>query len=313
MFKVTIIGTGSVGSTIAYTLATQSLASEIVMVDVNIEKSLGEALDIRQGMPFCGPVKIYSGTYEDAKNSNVVIITSGVARKAGQSRLDLAQTNVSILRDITEKIVPQAPNAIYIIVANPVDILTYAFHKFSGLPDNQIIGSGTILDTSRLRSRLSEYFDVNQQNVHAFVLGEHGDTSFVPWSLANVAGVNIEVYAKSQCSDKLLPDFDYEEVEAYMRTSGSKVIKRKGATFYAVSLAVCHICKCIYYSTDTLLTISSMLHGEYGLNDICLSALTEVGKNGHGRILTPPMTDDELKKLHRSANALRELIDGLDI
>lgn len=173
MHKVTVIGTGSVGSTIAYTLAAQTLASEIVLIDINNEKSLGEALDIRQGMPFCGPVKIYAGSYAEAVGSDIVVITSGAARKPGQTRLDLAKINVDIIRDITDRIVRYAPNAVYIIVANPVDVLTYAFAKFSGLPDNQIIGSGTILDTARLRSRISEYFDISQQNVHASVFGEH--------------------------------------------------------------------------------------------------------------------------------------------
>ncbi len=314
MFKVTVIGTGSVGSTIAYTLALQSIASEIVMLDINTEKSLGEALDIRQGMPFCGPVKVYAGSYPDTANSNIVIITSGVARQVGQTRLDLAQTNIEIIRDITDKIVKYAPNAVYIFVANPVDVLTYAFHKYSGLPDRQIIGSGTILDTSRLRARLSEYLDVNQQNVHAFVLGEHGDTSFVPWSLASVAGVGLDTYIKSgKLSGEVLPQFDHSDIESYVHTSGARVIERKGATFYAVSVAVCHICKCIFYSTETLLTVSTMMHGEYGISDVCLSTLTEVGKDGHGKILTPPMTDDELMKLQKSADTLKTIIKDLHI
>jgi len=181
MKKITVIGTGSVGSTIAYTLTISGIASEIVMIDINGEKALGEAMDIRQGTPFCNPCSIYAGSYPDAAGSDIVIITSGVARKAGQSRLDLAQTNVDILKSITPQILKYAPNASYIIVSNPVDILTYVFCKYSGLPEARIIGSGTILDTARLRSRISEYYAVNQQNVHAYVLGEHGDSSFVTW------------------------------------------------------------------------------------------------------------------------------------
>ena len=244
MNKITIIGTGSVGSTIAYTLTVSGLASEIVMIDVNDEKALGEALDIRQGTPFCSPCNIYAGSYRDAANSDIVIITSGVARKPGQSRLDLAQTNVNILKSITPQIVRYAPHASYIIVSNPVDVLTYTFCKLSGLPEHQVLGSGTILDTARLRSRLSEYYHISQQNVHAYVMGEHGDSSFVPWSLANISNVPIKSYASSLSGmNGLCPPLDYEEVETYVRKSGARVIARKGATFYAVSVSVCHICK----------------------------------------------------------------------
>ena len=213
MNKITVIGTGSVGSTIAYTLTVMGLASEIVMIDINQEKSLGEALDIRQGVPFCNPANVYAGSYADAKDSNIVIITSGVARKPGQSRLDLAQTNVNILKAVAKEIVKYAPDATYIIVSNPVDILTYVFHKVSGIPESRIIGSGTILDTARLRSRISEYYNVNQKNVHAYVLGEHGDSSFVPWSIANISNVPIEQYKSAVVSTQLLPEFDREEVE----------------------------------------------------------------------------------------------------
>ena len=172
--KVTIIGAGSVGSTIAYTMAVNGIATEVVMIDINESKSLGEALDIRQGVSFCPPISIYAGSYADAQDSDIVILTSGVARKPGQSRLELAQVNVNITKSIVPEITKYAPNAVYIIVSNPVDILTYVFTKVSGLPEKQIIGSGTILDTARLRARLAEYFSINQQNVHAYVFGEHG-------------------------------------------------------------------------------------------------------------------------------------------
>ena len=167
MNKITIIGSGSVGSTIAYTLTVQGIASEIVMIDINEEKAKGEALDIRQGVPFCTPCSVYAGSYEDAKDSDIVIITSGIARKPGQTRLDLAQTNVNIIKSITPNITKYAPDAIYLFVSNPVDILTYTFCKCSGIPESRILGSGTILDTARLRARLSEYYQINQQNVHS--------------------------------------------------------------------------------------------------------------------------------------------------
>ena len=310
--KVTIIGSGSVGSTIAYTMAVQGTASEIVMIDINTEKSLGEALDIRQGTPFLAPCNIYAGTYEDAKDSDIVILTSGLARKPGQTRLDLAQANVNITKQIIPQITKYAPNAIYVIVANPVDILTYQFIKTSGIPENRIIGSGTILDTARLRARLAEYYKINQKNVHAYVFGEHGDSSFVPWSLANIS--NIPVAKFEECmsqTEKLIPTLVYEEVEEYMRKSGGKVIKRKGATFYAVAISVCHLCKCIFNGMDTTLTVSSMMHGEYGIEDVALSTLAVVGREGITGRLNAPLTDEEVAKLHKSANALKEVISQL--
>ena len=313
MNKIAIIGTGSVGSTIAYTLASNGIASDIVMIDVNIEKARGEALDIRQGTPFCNPCSIYAGTYEDAKNSDIVILTAGVARKPGQSRLDLAQTNVNITKQVTQEIVKAAPNATYIIVSNPVDILTYAFCKYSGLPEERIIGSGTILDTSRLRSRLSEYYNVNQQNVHAYVLGEHGDSSFIPWSLANISHVPIEDYAKSVITTDEYPEFHKEDVEEYVRTSGARVIERKGATFYAVSMSVCYICKCLLSGIDTTMTVSTMLHGEYGIYDVCLSLLNVVGNRGaHSKVLLP-LTDKEIDDLHLSAEKLKTVIKSIKL
>ena len=178
--KITIIGAGSVGSTIAYNLSNNDIASEIVLIDINKEKVEGEVMDIVQGTSFRNPISIVAGDYEDAKDSDIVIITSGIARKPGQTRIELTQTNVNILKSITPQIVKEAPNALYIIVSNPVDIMTYVFTKISGLPENQIIGSGTLLDTARLRFGLSEHFEVAQKNIHAYVFGEHGDTSFVP-------------------------------------------------------------------------------------------------------------------------------------
>ena len=192
--KVTIIGAGSVGATVAYTLVAQGSVSEIVLIDVNEAKAQGEAMDIRQATPYLHPVKIYCGSYEDAAGSDIVIVTSGVGRKPGQSRIDLAQTNVDILQSITPQIVKAAPNAIYIIVANPVDILTYVFAQISGVPKNHIIGSGTILDTIRFRTRFSELYSINQKQVHAYVLGEHGDSSFVAWSAADITGVPLTEY-----------------------------------------------------------------------------------------------------------------------
>ena len=313
MNKITVIGSGNVGSTIAYTLTIMGLASEIIMIDVNEEKSLGEALDIRQGVPFCSPANVYAGSYADAQGSDIVVITSGMARKAGQSRLDLAQTNVDIIKSIADKIVPVAPEATYLIVSNPVDILTYVFLKHTGLPQERVIGSGTILDTARLRARLAECYSVNQKNVHAYMLGEHGDSGFVPWSIANISNVPVESYANAVRTDIAYPELNKDEVENYVRKSGARVIQRKGATFYAVSVSVCHICKCLLSGIDTTLTVSTLMNGEYGINDVCLSLLNVVGNKGaHGKIMLP-LNDEEIAALRNSANVLKELIKDITI
>ena len=312
--KVTIIGAGSVGSTIAYTMAVNGIATEVVMIDINESKSLGEALDIRQGVSFCPPISIYAGSYADAQDSDIVILTSGVARKPGQSRLELAQVNVNITKSIVPEITKYAPNAVYIIVSNPVDILTYVFTKVSGLPEKQIIGSGTILDTARLRARLAEYFTINQQNVHAYVFGEHGDTSFVPWSIGNISNIPIDQY--SDCLTEkgtVIPKLVHSDVENYIRKSGGKIIERKGATFYAVAVSVCHICKCIFSDADTTMTVSSMMHGEYGIEDVCLSTLSIVGAGGLAGKLMIPLTDEETALLHKSADSLKAVLNGIQI
>ncbi|MBR5322673.1 MAG: L-lactate dehydrogenase [Clostridia bacterium] len=312
MNKITIIGTGSVGATIGYTMMVTGLASEVVLVDINQEKALGEALDIKQGVPFCHPTNIYAGSYADAKGSNIVVITSGVARKANQSRLELAQVNVDILKSVADQVLKYAPDAVYVIVSNPVDILTYVFCKYTGIPENRVIGSGTILDTSRLRSRIAEYYSVNQKNVHAYVLGEHGDTAFVPWSTANISNVLVDDYRRiSKC--ECTPKFSREEVEEYVRSSGAKIISRKGATFYAVSSSVTHLCKCILSGMDTALTVSTMLHGEYGIDDVCLSLINILGVHGVIEKVMLPLNDEEIIKLQKSADSLKDVIKNIKI
>ncbi len=314
MNKITVIGSGNVGSTIAYTLTTAGIASEIVLIDINGEKAIGEALDIYQGTPFCNPCTVYAGTYADAVGSNIVVITSGIARKAGQSRLDLAQVNVNVLKSITPQILAYAPDAIYVIVSNPVDILTYAFCKYSGIPESRVIGSGTILDTARLRSHISEFYSVNQQNVHAYVLGEHGDSSFIPWSLSNISNVPIEKYADCLLDlDHKIKPFNKAQVEEFVRKSGAQVIQRKGATFYAVSMSVAHLCKCLLSGIDTTLTVSTMLHGEYGISDVCLSLLNIVGHTGaHNKVMLP-LNEEELQALRHSAATLKETMAQISL
>ena len=314
MSKITVIGAGNVGATIANDLMIQGIASEIVLIDINRPKAFGEALDIYQGVPYCAPAIVRSGDYPAAADSDIVIITSGMPRKAGQSRLELAQVNVNIMKDIASKIVPVAPNALYVIVSNPVDVLTYVFHKVSGVPENHIIGSGTILDTSRLQAALARRFHISPKNVHAHVYGEHGDSSFVPWSLVHIANNHIDSYkAHSPDHDRIKWNQDYEEIEQFVKTSGAQVIKNKGATFYAVAMSVCHLCKCVQSTAGTALTVSTMMHGEYGVSDVCLSTLALVDNQGvRGKILNQ-LTDGEIDKLRASAEKLKDVIRQVEI
>lgn len=312
MSKISVIGAGNVGATVANDLMIQGVASEIVLVDVNKKKALGEALDIYQGAPFHSPAIVRAGDYPAIEGSDIVVITCGMARKPGMTRLDLAQTNVNILKDVAENCVAHAPDAIYVIVSNPVDILTYVFYKISGLPERQIIGSGTILDTSRLQSELAKRFHISPKNVHAHVYGEHGDSSFVPWSLVHIANNHVDAYKDSSPDkDRIHWNQDYDEVEAYVKKSGGKIIENKGATFYAVAMSVCHICKAIYAGAGTALTVSTPMHGEYGVEDVCLSTLCLVDRSGvRGKILNK-LTDVEVEKLHISANKLKDVLSQI--
>ncbi|MGM9551324.1 MAG: L-lactate dehydrogenase [Clostridia bacterium] len=313
--KITIIGAGSVGATIAYTLShEEDMASEIVLIDINKQKVEGEVLDILQGTCFRNPIKIVAGEYKDAEGSDIVIITSGMARKPGQTRLELTQTNVNILKSITPEIVKYAPNALYIIVSNPVDIMTYVFTKISGLPENQVIGSGTILDTARLKTGISELLHVAQKNVHAYVFGEHGDSSFIPWSCADVAGIKIEDYYEcTKALGKNYKPLDKDAMLEYVQKSGGKIIANKGATFYAVSASVVKLCSTVTAASDSVATVSSMMHGEYGIDDVCLSTLTLVGPNGIQGKLPMHLTDEEVAQLQASAKTLKDIIANIEL
>ena len=310
--KITIIGAGSVGSTIAYTLSNSNMVGEIVLIDINEKKVKGEVMDIVQGVSFRDPISI--GKYEDAKDSDIVIITSGIARKPGQTRLELTQTNVDILKSITPQIVKYAPNALYIIVSNPVDIMTYVFTKISGLPEKQIIGSGTLLDTSRLRYALSSHFGISQRNIHAYVFGEHGDSSFVPWSFAKVSGASIDEY--TGMVKKFNPDIkpvDKEKIVEYIHTSGGEIIADKGATYYAVSVAVCRLCEVLLSAFDSIMTVSTMLHGEYGIDDVCLSIPNVIGPDGAKGKVPVTLTNEEIEKLKNSADILKTIINNIKL
>ena len=312
--KITVIGAGKVGATIAYTLSLGDIASQIVLIDINKEKVEGEVMDIVQGTSFREPISVIAGEYADAVGSDIVIITSGIGRKPGQTRIDLAQTNVNILKEITPQIVAVAPNALYVIVSNPVDIMTYVFTKISGLPEHQIIGSGTILDTARLRYDLSHHYKVAQKNIHAYVYGEHGDTSFIPWSLADVSGCPLHQFEDLMLKQGTIDTrVDPEETLKYVQKSGGEIIAKKGATFYAVSASVNKILSALVAAYDSVATVSTMMHGEYGIEGVCISTMTVIGPNGVKGKVPVELTYDEIKKLRASANALKEVLSSLDI
>ena len=305
--KITILGAGNVGASIAYTFAVAGTCSDIVLVDINKAKAKGEAMDIRQCVSFGENVEVFDGEYEDAKGSDIVVVTLGIARKPGQTRLDLAQINVNIIKEVMPQIAKYAPDAIYVVVSNPVDILTYTILKCTDLSPNQVIGSGTALDTSRLRSIIGDHVGLSPNSIHAYVFGEHGDSSFIPWSLTNIAGIPMEEY----CADQDHADLDEEEIINEVRTAGAEVIKRKGATFYAIAMSVNKICDSILRDSNNIITVSTMMNGKYGIDDVCLSLPCVIGSNGIEREVSPKMTEEEIEKLRASAKALRAVIDQI--
>lgn len=312
--KIVILGAGNVGATIAYTLTLDGIASEIVLVDINMDKAKGEAMDIIQGTAFCPPVNIYSGDYDSAKDADIVIVTVGMGRKPGQSRLDLAQNNVNIVKNIMPQVKKHAPDAVYVVVSNPVDILTYSLIKTVGLDPQQVLGSGTLLDTARLRERLAEHVNLSPQNVHAYVLGEHGDTSVIPWSLATIGGLTMQEYCTHVCSrHNQCGKAELRDIEDDVRTSGAKVIGYKGATYYAIALTVRRICECLMRRSNSILTVSGMLNDYMGIDDVCLSVPFIISSQGIQNPIQLPLTEQEHAELLHSAKTLRGTLSELDI
>lgn len=307
--KITVLGAGSVGATAAYTFAVSGTCSDIVLVDINKAKAKGEAMDIRQGVSFGHNVEVYDGTYEDAAGSDIVVITLGLARKPGQTRLDLAKANVNIIKEVMPQVAKAAPDAIYVVVSNPVDILTYTILKCTDLKPEQVIGSGTALDTSRLRSSIADHLDLSPKSIHAYVFGEHGDTSMIPWSITNIAGIDMEEY----CNTEAHKEINKDAVEQEVRGAGAEVIKRKGATFYAIALSINKICDTILRDSKDVISVSTLINGSYGINDVCLSLPCIIGGSGIEKVLTPSLTDEETEKLRTSAKALRNVLDQVGI
>lgn len=312
--KISILGTGNVGASVAYCSLIQGIASEIVLVDINKEKAMGEALDLSQCAACLPSCKVWMGEYEDVAGSDVIVVTFGVGRKPGQSRLDLAKINIGILQSVMPNVAKIAPDALYVIVSNPVDLLTYATIKCTGLPANQVIGTGTLLDTNRLSQAIAAYCGVDTHNVQSYVLGEHGDSCMVPWSLCTVAGLPVRDYMTQVMNVPAdIIDSELEKIYADMVAAGSQVIKAKGATFYAIAASVCQLMKALFSNTDTLLPVSTMLNGEYFGENICTGVPCLVGSSGFQKIINLPLTDAEAKLLKEKMDTLTANYDALEL
>ena len=309
--KVTVVGAGFVGSTTAYTLMISGLISELVLIDINEQKAEGEVMDLNHGMPFVRPVKIFRGDYKDCAGSDIVIISAGANQKPEETRIDLVHKNAAIFKSIVSEIVKYNNECILLVVTNPVDILTYVTYKISGFPKNKVIGSGTVLDTARFRFLLGRHVGIDTRNIHGYIIGEHGDTEVAAWSLTNIAGMTVEEYCEKchKCNESLTRQNIYQEV----KNAAYEIIKRKGATYYAVALAVRRIVEAITRDENSILTVSSLLEGQYGISDVCLSVPTIVNRNGVERILDIPINDSERQLLLKSANSLKEIIKDLNI
>ena len=309
--KAAIIGCGFVGSASAFALMQSGLFSELVLIDANHDKAEGEAMDIAHGLPFAGQMKIYAGDYDDIVDAAVIIVTAGAAQKPGETRLDLVNKNVNIFKSIIPEIAKRNYKGILLIVANPVDILTYTAVKLSGLPENRVIGSGTVLDTARLKYALGEHLEVDSRSVHSFIIGEHGDSEIVAWSSTNVSGIPVNDFCE------LRGHFNHEEamhrIADDVKNSAYDIIEKKGATYYGIALSVKRICECIMRDEKSILPISSMMHGEYGISDICLSMPTVVGREGVETRVPIQLNEQEESALSASAEQLSKVAAQLDL
>lgn len=307
--KVAIIGVGSVGATFAYTLMRSGLAGDIVLVDKDRQRAEGEALDLNHGLFFAPPVRIRAGEIEECKEADITVITAGAAQKEGESRLDLLRRNAAICKSIMEKVAEIAPETIVVMVTNPVDVLTYLALRYSGFPRSRVLGSGTLLDSARFRYMLSDRCGVDPRNVHAYVLGEHGDSEVAAWSLVHLAGVPLESFCRSR--PRALERENRKEITEQVRDSAYHIIEYKGATYYAVSMALERIVGAILRGENSILTVSTLIDGAYGITDVCLSLPTLVNRDGVGQVIEVPLTDEELQHLRKSAEVLRKAIDSV--
>lgn len=308
--KVAVIGAGSVGASIAFAMSIKQLCSELVIIDVNAAKALGEAMDINHGLPFLGQMEIKAGDYSDCADCDVIVITAGIPRKPGETRLDLARKNVSLGKIITDSIMKYYNGGVILVVSNPVDVMTYMISKWSGLPKGRVIGSGTVLDSARFRYLLSEKLDIDVRNVHGYIIGEHGDSQLPAWSATNIAGLSVDDY----CKTAGIAFTDAERIEIIERTkkAGADIIKNKGATFYAIAIAVNTIVESILKGTSTIRTVGTVMTGEYGLHDVVVNVPSIVGADGVERVLELELDEQEMRFLQHSAEQVKLIIEQVE-
>ncbi len=311
MQKAVMVGCGFVGSASVFALMQSGLFSEIALIDANKEKAEGEAMDISHGIPFASQMRIYAGDYDDVKDAGIVIVTAGANQQPGETRLDLVNKNVGIFKKIIPEISSRGFEGILLVVANPVDILTKVAIKLSGFPENRVIGSGTVLDTARLKYRLSEHLGVDSKSIHAFIIGEHGDSEIAVFSSANVSGVPLSQFCE------LRGHFEHKEAEneiaEKVKNSAYDIIQRKRATYFGVAMAVKRICEVIVRNEKAILPVSTSMHGEYGIEDVVLSMPCVVGSNGIEVQVPVVLNDEEKEKLQESAKILKETISTLEV
>lgn len=309
--KTAIIGCGFVGAATAFALMGSKLFSEIVMIDANADKADGEAKDIAHGIPFAGQMKIYAGDYNDLADAALVIVTAGASRKPGESRLDLVHRNVAIFKSVIPQIFRQNFSGILLVVANPVDILTYVALKLAGLPESRVLGAGTVLDTARLKYSLGEYLRVDSRSVHAFVIGEHGDSEIVAWSSANVSGITLQDFCRMR--GYLNQREIMAQIADEVKNSGKDIIAKKQATYYGIAMSVKRICECVIRDEKSILPVSAMVHGEYGVSGIALSLPAILGKDGIETHVPILLDETETAQLRESANMLKKVAAGLEL
>lgn len=309
--KVVMIGCGFVGAACSFAIMQSGLFSEMVLIDADKSKAEGEALDISHGVPFAKPIKIYAGDYDNIKDASLVIITAGANQKPGETRLDLVKKNISIFKSIIPEIKKREFNGVLLIVANPVDILTTVAIKLSGLPENKVIGSGTVLDTARLKYELGNHLNVDSRSVHAFIIGEHGDSEIAAWSSANVSGIPLHKFCEMR------GHFNHEEamerIAESVKNSAYEIIEKKKATYFGVAMAVKRICEAIVRDEKSILPISSMMKGDFGINGISLSMPAIVGKDGVECLVPIQLNEEEISKLQKSAKTLSDTLGQNEI
>lgn len=309
--KAVMIGCGFVGSATVFSLMQSGLFSEIAMIDADMAKAEGEAMDISHGIPFAKQMKVYAGSYDDVADAGIVIVTAGANQKPGETRLDLVHKNVAIFRQIIPEISKRGFDGILLIVANPVDVLTHVAQKLSGLPENRVIGSGTVLDTGRLKHRLGEHLGVDSKSIHAFIIGEHGDSEIAAWSSANVSGIPLNDFCEMR--GHYQHDEATKEIAEKVKNSAYDIIQRKRATYFGVAMAVKRICEVIVRDEKSILPVSVRLHGEHEIDGVVLSMPCIVGKDGIETMVPIHLSSQEEQQLQSSAKVLKEIMDGLDI